>query len=118
MADTADADQDGCRAGHSQRREAPHRVVGGEAGVRMRRHLRRLDARGELQERALRDDHVVGEAAVDREAGELVPRTEHVVAAPAAEAEAAAPRRIDEHRVAFRDVVTPEPTSSTQPAFS
>ena len=32
-----------------------------------------------------------------------MPRTEHVVATPAAEAETAAPRRVDEHRVAFRE---------------
>ena len=89
--------------GDCERRQPAHRVVGGEAGIGMRRDLGRLDPVGQPHERALRDEHVVGEAAVDGEPGELVPRAVHVVAAAAGDAEAAAERRVDEHRVALRD---------------
>ena len=61
------------------------RVVGGQAGVGVRRDGHGLDTGGQQQERALRHEHVLGEAAVDRQAGELVPDAVHVVAAAAGE---------------------------------
>jgi len=45
--DTADADHDGRRARDGEMREPPHRVVRGQAGVRVRRDGRRLDSRGQ-----------------------------------------------------------------------
>ena len=45
---------------------------------------------------------VVREAAVAREPRELVAHAEDVLAAPAGDAEAAAPRGVEEHRVAHR----------------
>ena len=68
MADAADTDHDRGRAGHGEVREPADRVVGGEARIRVRRDVGRLDAVGQAQQRALRDDHVLGEAAVDRQA--------------------------------------------------
>ena len=61
---------------------------------------RRLDPVRQRHERPLVDEHVVGEAAVHRQAVELVPVAVHVQAAAAVDAEPAAVRRIDEHRVA------------------
>ena len=83
--------------------EPADRVVGGQAGVGVRRDGHGLDTGRQQQERTLRHEHVLGEAAVDRQAGELVPDAVHVVAAAARNAEAAAVRRVDEHRVALRD---------------
>ena len=103
MPDAADTDHDGRRAGDGEMREPPDGVVGGQPRVGVRRHLDRLDARGERDERPLGDEDVVGEAAVDRQAGELVADAVHVVAAPARDAQAAAVRRVDEHRVARCD---------------
>ena len=103
VADAADADHDGGRAGYGEVREPANRVVGREAGVSVRRDRGGLDAGRQREERPLGDEHVVREAAVHREAGELVTHAVHVVAAPARDAEPAAVRRVDEHGVALRD---------------
>ncbi len=104
--------------GHEQRCQPLDGVVGREARVGVRRDRGGLDAGRERHERALGHEHVVGEAAVDREAGELVVDAEHVDAAAARHAHAAAVRREDEHRVALGDRRDAGPISSTQPAFS
>ena len=83
--------------------QPPDGVIGGQPGVGMGRDGSRLDACRQGQERALRHDHVVGEASVHRQAGELVVDAEHVDAAPAGHAHAAAVRREDEHGVALGD---------------
>ncbi len=44
MTDAADPDHDGRRAGHGEVRQPPHRVVGGQAGIGVRRDGDRLDA--------------------------------------------------------------------------
>ena len=59
-----------------------------------------LDAVRQRDERALVDEHVLGEAAVARQPGELVPLAVHVEPAAARHAEPAAVRRVDEHGVA------------------
>jgi hypothetical protein len=100
--DAPDADHDGRPARLEPRDEPLHRVVGGQAGVRVRRHLGRLDVRRQPQQRPLVDEDVVGEAAVLRQPGELVVLAVHVEAAPAGHAEAAAVRRVEEHGVADR----------------
>ena len=82
---------------------APNRVVGGEAGVRVRRDGGRLDSGRERQQRALGDEHVLGESAVHGQARELVLHAVHVVPASARDAEAAAVGRIDEDGVALRN---------------
>ena len=96
----------------------PDCVVRGQPGVGVRRDGGGFDSGGQRQQRALRHEHVLREAAVDGEARELVPRAVHVVAAAARDAQAAAVGRVDEHRVALATVETPAPVSSTQPAFS
>ena len=103
VADTADADHGGRRAGDGQVRQATHGVVRREPGIRMRRDGRRLDAVGQAQERALVDEDEVGEPAVDGQPRELVVHAVHVVAAAAGDAEPAAVRRVHEHRVAGGD---------------
>ncbi len=109
---------DSGRAGNRQVRQPSHGVVRRQPRVGVRRDGRRLDAVRKRDERALRDEHVVGEAAVDGQAGELVVHAVHVVAATTRDAEAAAVGRIHEHGIARATVVTPLPISSTQPAFS
>ena len=69
----------------------------------MRRNLDRLDAGGKWHERPLGNEHVVGEAAVDRQPREVVSRAEHVDPATTGNAEPATPGREDEHGVALRD---------------
>ena len=98
--DAADADQHGGRVGGEPWDERLDGVVGGDPGVGVRRHLHRLDARRERDQRPLVDEDVVGEAAVAGEARELVALAVHVLPAPARDAEPAAVRRVDEHRVA------------------
>ena len=100
VADAADSDHGGGGARDGQVRETADRVVRREPCVRVRRDGRGLDAVGQSQERALVHEEVVGEAAVDGQAGELVVDAVHVVAAAARDAEPAAVRRVDEHRVA------------------
>ena len=58
---------------------------------------------GQRNERALVDEHVVGEAAVAGQPGELVPVAVHVQPAAAGHAQTAAVGRVDEHGVAFRN---------------
>jgi hypothetical protein len=82
-------------------RHAPDGVVGRETRVGVRRDGGGRGAVRQRDERALRDDDVVGEAPVDRQARELVVDAEHVDAAPAGHAEAAAVRWEDEHGVAL-----------------
>ncbi len=103
MADTAHADDHGGRAGHQQRGEPLDGVVRGEARIGVRRDGGRLDAGRERHERTLGHQHVVGEAAVDGETRELVMDAEHVDAASAGHAHAAAVRWEDEHRIALGD---------------
>ena len=101
--DASDADHDGARAGRGEVSQPVDGVIGREARVRVGRNGCGLDAGREADERSLGHEHEVREAAVDREAGELVPVAVHVVAAPARDAEPAAVRRVDEYGVAFRD---------------
>ena len=101
--DAADADHGRRRARHREVGDPADRVVRREPRVGVRCDGRRLDAFGQAQERALGHDDVVGEAAVDRQARELVMGAVHVVAAPAGDAEAAAVGRVHEHRIALRD---------------
>ena len=75
-------------------------MVRGDPRVGVRRDLGRLGARRQRNERALVDTDVLGEAAVAREAGELVPLAVHVHARGGRNAEPAAVRRVEEHRVA------------------
>ena len=103
VADAADADQRGAAPGLEPRQELLDRVVRGDAGVGVRRHRRRLDAGGQRQQRALVDEHVLGEAAVARQPGELVPLAVDVLPAAARHAQAAAVGGVDEHGVALRD---------------
>ena len=108
MPDAADADH-GCGApGLEARDELLHRVVGRDARVGVRRDRRRLDAVRQPDDRPLVDEDVLREAAVSREPRELVSHAEHVLAAAAGDAEPAAPRGMEEDRVAHggcRDVV-------------
>ena len=78
-------------------------VVGGQAGVGVRRHLVRSQPLRKLDHRALAHEHVLRESAVERQPGELVVHAMHVVAAPALHAQATAERRIQDHCVARRD---------------
>ena len=55
---------------------------------------------GSADQRALVDEHVLGEAAVARQPGELVPLAVDVEPPPAGHADAAAVRGMDEHGVA------------------
>ena len=87
--DAADADDGRGRAGGEPRSEPLDRVVGGDAGVGVRGDLRRLHPGRQRDERALVDEHVVGEAAVARQPGELVALAVHVDAAAAGHAEPA-----------------------------
>ena len=100
VADAADAEHRRRRPGLEPRQELLDGVVGGQARVRVRRDRGRLDAGRQRQQRALVHEHVLREAAVARQARELVPVAVHVEAAPARHAEAAAVRGVDEHRVA------------------
>ena len=100
MTDTADTDHGDGRAGAEPRHELPHRVVGGEAGIGVRCDVHRFDPIGQRDERALVDEHEIGEAAVARQPGELVPLAVHVQPAAARHAEAAAVRRVEQHRIA------------------
>jgi hypothetical protein len=77
-------------------------VVGRDPRVGVWRHGDRLDAGRKLDQRALVHEHVVGKAAVARQAGEAVALAVHVEAAPARNAESAAVRRVEEHRVSGR----------------
>ena len=82
-------------------------MVRGHPRVGVRRDRRRLDPRRQLDQRALVGEDELGEASVEREPGEVVANAVHVVAAPTGDAQAAAERRIDEHRIALghrRDV--------------
>ena len=84
-------------------RDATHRVVGGQPCVGVRRHVARLQAVRQPDELALGDQQPFREATVDRQAGEAVAITVHVIAAPAGDAQAAAVGRVNDHRVADRD---------------
>ena len=101
VADSADADHRDGRAGSKPRHELLDRMVGGDAGVGVRRHLRRGSAGRQRQQRSLVDQHVVRKATVPRQACELVPFAVHVEAATARHAEAAAVGRVDEHGIAY-----------------
>jgi len=96
----ADPQRDDGRSGHHQVRQALDSVIRGDAGVRVRRHVDRVDPRRDRHDRALGDDHELSEAAVHRQPRELVLLAHHVAAAPARHAQAARVRRADQHRVA------------------
>ena len=100
--DPADADHGRCAPRLEPRDELLHGVVSRDARVGVRRDRRRLDALRQRDDRPLVGEDVVREAAVAREPGELVAHAEDVLAAPAGDAEAAAPRGVEEHRVADR----------------
>ncbi len=93
----------GAAPGLEPRQELLDRVVGGDARVGVRRHLSRLDAGGQRQQRALVDEHVLGEAAVARQTGELVPLAVDVLPAAARHAQAAGVGGVDEHGISLRD---------------
>src|SRR5207237_1991414 len=100
MAKAADAHDDhaglgGRIAGHLL--AGPH---GGDAGVGHGRHVLGLEARVELDERALAGQKVLSEAPVHAEAGKGAVVAVHVLAAAAAEAHAAAHERVHDHGVA------------------
>src|SRR5438445_3305813 len=103
MAKAADAHDDhaglgGRIAGHLL--AGPH---GGDAGVGHGRHVLGLEARVELDERALAGQKVLSEAPVHAEAGEGAVVAVHVLAAAAAEAHATAHQRVHDHGVAGAD---------------
>jgi hypothetical protein len=100
--DAADADHDRGRARGQAGEELLDGVVGGNAGVGMRSDLGGVDTGRQLDQRAFVDEHVVGEAAVARQAGELVALAVHVDAAAAGDAETAAVRGVDEDCIAGR----------------
>jgi hypothetical protein len=76
-----------------------HRVVGGDAGVGVRRQLGGIRSPRELHDRALGHEDVVREPAVHGQAGELVALAMHVLAPPAGHAESAAVRRVQHDAV-------------------
>jgi hypothetical protein len=78
-------------------------VVRGQTGIGVRGDVVRGQSLRELDHRTLAHEHVVSEAAVERQPRELVVCAMHVVAAPALHAQAAAERRIQDHRVARRN---------------
>ena len=102
VADSADADHGGRRARQGAMCQPPDRVVRRESRVGCGATSAGSTPAGRRRsERSTRD--VVGEAAVDREARELMARAVHVDAAPAGHAEAAAVGRVHEHGVALGD---------------
>jgi len=116
--DAPDADHRGGRPGREE--DARHDARRGrrQAGVLHAARRPQARRRREAQQRPLGDEHVVGKAAVDRQAGELVMHAVHVVATTACDAEPAAVRRIDEHGVALRNRRDAGADLLHQPAFS
>ena len=102
MPDAADTDDRGGGAGSEAWKELLDGVVRGDPRVGVRRDLGRVDAVRQADQRALVDEHVLGEAAVARQPGELVPLAVDVEPPAARHADAAAVRRMDEHGVSHR----------------
>src|SRR3990170_1378099 len=102
VADPADADHRRRAARLESWQKLLHGVVRGDAGVRVRRHVDRLDSRRQPEQRSLVDEHVLGEAAVARQPRELMPLAVHVETTPAGHAEAAAVRWVEQD--GFADV--------------
>ena len=103
VTDAADPDDGSRRSREEQRREPADGVIGRHTRVGVRRHRNRVDVGGKRNEGALGHAHLFGETTVDREPRELVARAMHVVAAAARQAQPAAERRVDEHRIAGND---------------
>ena len=70
MPQAADPDDDGRIARLQDAGRLLGGAIGRDAGVRVRRHVDRVDALGQLDQGALRGQKVVGEAAVGVDAGE------------------------------------------------
>ncbi len=85
--------------GVSRGSEPLHGVVGGDAGIGVRRDIDRVDAVRQPDERALVHEDVLGEAAVAGQTRELVPLAVDVEPTAAGHAQAAAVRRVDEDGV-------------------
>ena len=99
----ADPERDDRGPRHHEVRKTLDRVVGRDPGVGVRRHVHGVQPVGQLHDRALGDDEVLGEATVHRQPGELVLLAHHVPAAPACHAQPAGVGRADEHGVAHGD---------------
>src|SRR5690349_13013939 len=108
MTEPAGADHHARSAGVKQRDGLTNRVVGSDAGVGESRDVGRLGLRVELHAGPGRGEQKIGHPAVAvGEAGEGTVLAVHVISAPAGTAQAAARRRVQDHRVAHRHVGDP-----------